>query len=324
VIEAAPSTSVPLLVIVGPTAAGKSALGVRLARELGGEVISADSMQVYRGFDIGTGKVTTAEREGVPHHLIDVVEPDDRYSAARFVEHAEPLIAELAARQRQPVIVGGTGLYVRALLHGLFPTPEVDPALRERLEAERERDGVAALHQRLARVDPETASSVDAHDFVRIARALEIFEQTGQPASALRRAHAFRPWRHPALLVGLRLSPERLRERIEARVDAMLEAGWLDEVTRLCQAGHGRSHPMGALGYRQLAEHLRGGLSYDEAVRLTKRDTRRFARRQRNWFSQEDGVIWFDEPFSAIDTEGLSRRLLARREAPGRGEGEAP
>lgn len=312
-IEPPPRDPVPLLVIVGPTAAGKSALGVRLARELDGEVISADSMQVYRGFDIGTGKVTVAQREGVPHHLIDVVDPDDRYSAARFVEQAEPLISELAARGRQAVVVGGTGLYVRALLHGLFPTPEVDPELRARLQRQREQDGVEALHRRLVEVDPESAAAVDPQDFVRIARALEIYQQTGQTASALRQQHAFRAWRHPALLLGLRLAPERLRERIEARVDAMLEAGWLEEVTRLCQAGYARSHPMGALGYRQLAAHLRGELSYEDAVRLTKRDTRRFARRQRNWFSQEDGVIWFDEPYSAIDASELRRQLLERR-----------
>ncbi len=301
----------PLLVIVGPTAVGKSSLGLRLAQELDGEIISADSMQVYRGFDIGTGKVSPAERRAIPHHLIDIVEPADRYSAARFVEDAEPIIDEVAARGRQPIIVGGTGLYVRALLHGLFPTPEVDPRLRSAHEAIREERGTAALHRRLLEVDPQTAQRVDENDFVRISRALEIYEQLGRPASELRREHAFRPWRHAALIVGLRLERARLAATIDARVDAMLQAGWLEEVRELCAAGHQEAHPMGALGYRQLAAHLRGECSYEEAVRLTKRDTRRFARRQRNWFGHEDAVQVYDEPFSSVEASQLRAQLAA-------------
>ena len=298
----------PLLVIVGPTAAGKSALGVRLARALDGEVISADSMQVYRGFDIGTGKPTAEEQQGVKHHLIDVVDGHERYSSARFVEDAEPIIADLRRRGRLPIVVGGTGLYVRALLHGLFPTPPADEALRARHEQERERDGVEALHQRLRAVDPESAETLDPRDFVRISRALEIHAQLGRPASQLRREHAFAPWRHRALLLGLRLPLPALKERIHARVDRMLADGWLDEVRDLCQAGYQQSHPMGALGYRHLAAHLRGEAELEDAVRLTKRDTWRFSRRQRNWFSQEVGLLWADEA-GVLDASELAQRL---------------
>lgn len=302
------SSAKPLLVIVGPTAVGKSALGMRLARSLEGEVVSADSMQVYRGFDIGTGKPSLEERQGVPHHLLDVVDGHERYSAARFVADAEPIIAALHRRGRLPIIVGGTGLYVRALLHGLFPTPPADEALRARHEETRARDGVEALHQRLRAVDPESAETLDPRDFVRISRALEIYEQLGKPASLLRREHAFAPWRHRALLLALRLPLPQLKERIHGRVDGMLAEGWLDEVRDLCQAGYEQSHPMGALGYRQLAAHLRGELTLEDAIRLTKRDTWRFSRRQRNWFSQEAGVLWADGA-GALDPSELAQRL---------------
>ncbi|MCK5797029.1 MAG: tRNA (adenosine(37)-N6)-dimethylallyltransferase MiaA, partial [Deltaproteobacteria bacterium] len=246
------------------------------------------------------------------------VEPSDRFSAARFVALADPTLDAIIARSRLPIVVGGTGLYVRALFHGLFPTPKADPALRRRLKEERDRLGTPALHQRLVKVDPESAERLAPNDFVRISRALEIYEQVGRPASELRRAHAFRGWRRPALLLGLRLAPEVLKARIDMRVDGMLARGWLREVEELCEAGYGESHPMGALGYRQLAAHARGDLSYEEAVRLTKRDTRRFARRQRNWFSQEDGVIWYEEPFDAIRGDALRGRLDAVAEDFGR------
>ena len=284
----------PLLVIVGPTAVGKSALAIELALALGGEIISADSMQVYRGFDIGTAKPTVTERAGVPHHLIDVVAPAERCSAADFVLRAEAALQAIRARGRQPIVVGGSGLYVRALLFGLFAAPAVDPVLRAAHRRDAEAEGTAALHRRLEGVDPAAAARIHPHDFVRISRALEVYEQTGQPISALRDAHGFAAARHAARLVGLALAPDLLRERIERRVAQMLARGWIEEVRALCAAGHGESHPMGGLGYRQLRDYLHGRLDLDQAMRQTRRETWRFARRQRNWFAHEAAVSWWD------------------------------
>lgn len=284
----------PLLVIVGPTAVGKSALALELAQTLDGEVISADSMQVYQGFDIGTAKPTVAERAGVPHHLIDVVTPAQRFSAADFVLHAEGALRAIRARGRLPIVVGGSGLYVRALLYGLFAAPAVDPALRAAHRQRADELGTVPLHEQLQRVDPAAAARIHAHDFVRISRALEVYEQTGQPISELRRAHGFSRPRHAARLVGLALDPVLLRERIARRVEQMLARGWLEEVRALCDAGHAESHPMGGLGYRQLRDQLHGRLDLDQAMRQTRRETWRFARRQRNWFAHEAAVRWLD------------------------------
>ncbi|MBK6849719.1 MAG: tRNA (adenosine(37)-N6)-dimethylallyltransferase MiaA [Proteobacteria bacterium] len=292
---AAPGREVdPLLVIVGPTAVGKSALALELALTLDGEVISADSMQVYQGFDIGTAKPTAAERAGVPHHLIDVVTPAQRFSAADFVLHAEEALRAIRARGRLPIVVGGSGLYVRALLYGLFAAPAVDPALRAAHRQRADEQGTAPLYEQLQRVDPAAAARIHAHDFVRISRALEVYEQTGQPISELRRAHGFSLPRHAARLVGLELDPALLRERIARRVEQMLARGWLEEVRALCDAGHAESHPMGGLGYRQLRDQLQGRLDLEEAMRQTRRETWRFARRQRNWFAHEAAVRWLD------------------------------
>jgi len=307
-----------LLVIVGPTAAGKSEQAVALARALDGEVISADSMQVYRHFDIGTGKLSPAERRGVPHHLIDVVEPTDRYSAARFVEDADDVAVAIARRGRLPIVAGGTGLYVKALLHGLFEAPPVDAALRREHQRIRDARGLGALRDELRRVDPRSADSIDPNDFVRISRALEVWQTAGRTASSLRDAHRFAPRRYGATVIGLQIDPQTLRRRIDARVEAMLAAGWLEEVGQLRAAGYVGTHPMGALGYRQLDRHLRGELDLDQAVWLTKRDTWRFSRRQRNWFRREDAVSWvpFDRPLDPAEVVSAMERQV-RRERQG-------
>ena len=285
----------PLIVVVGPTAAGKSEVAVRLALQLSAEVISADSVQVYRGFDVGTGKVSVEEMRGVAHHLLDVVDPHEPFSAARFVELADYAIARISGRGKRVVVAGGTGLYVRALLRGLFEAPPRDEQLRQehrRLSAEL---GTPALHRRLVEVDPEAAARINENDLVRISRALEVFAQTGEPISRLQQAHRRAEPRYAAMTLGLAPPRELLRERIERRVLWMMEQGWLEEVRGLLAAGHGESHPMGALGYRQLAAHLRGELDLEEAVRQTVRDTRRFARRQMTWFSSEPDIQWFED-----------------------------
>jgi tRNA dimethylallyltransferase len=285
-----------LIVVVGPTAAGKSSLAIELAERLGGEVVSADSQQVYRGFDIGTAKPTLEERRGVPHHLIDVVEPGVPFSAARFVELAEAALAEIAARGRRAVVAGGTGLYVRALLHGLFEAPPASPEVRGR-HGRRWAADPAGLYAELEVADPEAAARIHPRDFVRISRALEVREQTGLTITALQQRHAFAEARHPARVLGISPPRPALRGRIEARVEAMMAAGWLDEVRSLCAAGHGETRPMGALGYRHLRLHLQQPeqLPLEEAVRQIERDTWRFARRQLNWFSSDPEVRWHQD-----------------------------
>jgi tRNA dimethylallyltransferase len=290
-----------VVAVVGPTAAGKSALSLRLAEALGGEVLSCDSMQVYRGFDIGTAKATAAERARVPHHLLDVADPDEDFSAARFAELADVAAADVAARGRVLVACGGTGLYLRAWLRGLFPAPRPDPAIRARHREE----GAAAVRERLLAVDPEAAAAILPGDLVRLSRALEVFEQTGVPITELRR-RAVRVPRYPARLVGLTPPRPLLHERIDERFDAMMAAGLLDEVRGLVSRYGPGIRPLGALGYAQLRDHLQGLLPLEEAVRQAKRDTRRYARRQLTWFRAEPDVTWHERP-DALDLQPLRR-----------------
>jgi tRNA dimethylallyltransferase len=300
-----PGNDAPLIVVVGPTAAGKSDLALELAARLQAEVISADSQQVYRRFDVGTGKLTTEEQRGIPHHLLDIAEPDEPFSAARFVELADQAIAQIRQRGRRVVVVGGTGLYVRALLRGLFSAPPSDPDLRREHQRVWSEEGPGVLRRRLGEVDPEAVARFTPNDFVRISRALEVFEQTGVTISELQRRHGFAQIRYPAVLLGLAPERARLRQHIDARVESMMRRGWLDEVRLLLRDGHGETRPMGSLGYRQLRAHLRGELDLLEALRQTKRDTWRFAKRQLNWFSHEPDVRWFEDAVG-VDWDRLS------------------
>jgi tRNA dimethylallyltransferase len=282
-------------VLTGPTACGKTALALALAERVGGEVVSMDSMTVYRGMDVGTAKPTAAERARVPHHLIDVLDPWESATVAWWLERAEAACAAIAARGKVPIIAGGTPFYLKALLHGLFPGPPGDPGLRARLEHEAGRDGNAALHARLAAVDPKTAARLHPNDVRRVVRALEVHELTGRPISAWQQSwdtpafagspDAPRPARTIPAVV-LELPREELYRRVNRRVDAMLAAGWLDEVRRL----RGLPHPLSrearqALGYRELLDHLDGtGPPWDELVELIRTHTRQFAKRQLTWF----------------------------------------
>jgi tRNA dimethylallyltransferase len=307
----------PLVVIVGPTGAGKTRLALELARHAGGEVVSADSQQVYRGMDIGTGKATAAERAAAPHHLLDVVEPDDEMTAARFLSLADAAIAGIAAAGRPAVVCGGTMLYVRVLLLGLFEGPPADPALRATLTGEAEAAGTGALWDRLAAADPEAAARIDRADLRRIIRALEVQAATGVPMSEHQRRHDFRtvPPRYPARLVGLAPPRDALYPRIDARVDAMLAAGLLDEVRALRAAGYRpplRSQQ--AIGYAELHAHLDGLHDLPRAVELIKRNTRRYARRQLSWYRADPRVEWHDDP-ARVDLDSLRRYLAGA--APG-------
>jgi tRNA dimethylallyltransferase len=311
------ATPARLVVIVGPTASGKSRLALDLAAATGGEVVSADSQQVYRGMDIGTGKVSVAERAAVPHHLIDVLDPDEEMTAARFVDLADAAIAAAAERGAPVVVAGGTGLYVRALLLGLFAGPAGDPALRARLADEAASIGGApALWQRLAALDPDGAARIERNDLRRIVRALEVLELTGAPMSEHQRRHDHRRVapRYPALLVGL-CPDERaeLYRRIDARVEQMMEAGLLEEVRALRAAGHGPAlRSQAAIGYAELHRHLDGDLPLPEAIELAKRNSRRYARRQLSWYRGDEQVAWHPDP-SAVAIAGLERYLLGPR-----------
>ena len=282
-----------LLCIVGPTASGKSALALRLASVLGGEILSADSMQIYRGFDVGTGKPNVEERALVPHHLLDVADPLEAWDAARWADEAVRLIAEIRERGRMPIVCGGTFLWVRALIYGLADAPRGDDELRARHRAWAEQDGRAALHTRLAEIDPPTAARLAPNDFVRVSRALEVFELTGKPMSEVQAAHGFREPRFAARLVGVARERAEQDELIATRVRGMLAAGWLGEVEALRAAGFADARAMASVGYRQIAEAMAAGTVADEAA-LTDaivRATRVFARRQRTWL-RDQPVEW--------------------------------
>jgi tRNA dimethylallyltransferase len=289
---AAPDLSpggVHALAIVGPTASGKSALALRIAALAPIEIVSCDSLMVYTGMDIGTGKPTRAERAQVPHHLLDVVPPSEPYHAARFTHEARAAITGVAQRGRLPVIVGGTGLYLRALLNGLFEAPPPDERIRERHREEARTAGIETLHARLATVDPDTAARVLPRDLVRISRALEIFEQTGEPISVLRRRATPTTGLTAAVLV---LDPplDQLRVDIARRFDAMMEAGLLDE-TRALRAAFGTSvRPLQSLGYSQMGDFLDGRATLPEAVAAAKSATATYARRQRTFFRKQAGA----------------------------------
>lgn len=283
----------PIIVLVGPTAVGKSQIAVRLAQILGTEVLTADSRQVYRGMDIGMDKPTLEERQGVPHRLMDLVNPDEPFNVGTYRRLALAEIERLYGEGRIPLVVGGTGLYVRALLRGLWEGPGADWGFRGRLEAQARLKGGDYLYQELTRRDPELAGRLHPHDHVKIIRALEVHHLLGQPLSAVQRRHGFADRPFAALLIGLARERQALYRRIEARVDAQLAKGLVDETRRLLAQGFGRHlGSMKGLGYRQIAGYVAGEYDYDEAVRRLKRDTRHFAKRQLTWFRKEPGMVW--------------------------------
>lgn len=282
----------PALVLLGPTASGKTDVILEIAPELGAEVVSVDSRQVYRGMDVGTAKPTREERARVPHHLIDCAGPEEVYSAGRFRDEAVAAAAEIRARGRRPVFVGGTGLYFDALLRGLGPVPARDPAVRAELEELAAREGGGALHEELRRVDATSAARIHPNDRIRLVRALEIWRVAGRPPSELRR---WRREREDAILVGLWWEKERLHRRIDERLLRMMRAGFPEEVSALCEAGFGEGAPgLRTQGYRELLHHLEGRLSLEAALQETARATRRLARRQIQWFRARPAVCWID------------------------------
>jgi tRNA dimethylallyltransferase len=280
-----------LVAIVGPTATGKTDLAIDVCERIGGEVISADSVQIYRFFDVGSGKPTAVERRRVPHHLVDLLDPLELVDAAAYANLAERAIADVRARGRVPVLCGGTFFWVRALVLGLVDAPAGDPEVRARHRALVEERGRAALHEELARVDPESAKRLHPNDVVRVSRALEVLELSGRKMSDWQAAHGFRAKRHEAALVGIHVDPDELTRRIARRVDRWLDEGWVDEVKALLARGYGGARAMGSVGYSEVRAHVEGALPREALRDAIVQSTRIFARRQRTWLKRA-GVEW--------------------------------
>jgi len=284
----------PLLAIVGPTAAGKSSLAMALAARWNGEIVNCDSVQIYRGFDIGTGKVPAGERRGIAHHLLDIADPEQVFTAGDFRHAALRVLSEVRQRRRLPIIVGGTGLYLRALLLGLFEGPQRSEALRDRLKLIGARRSPEFLHRMLARLDPPAAARIHPRDLPKVIRALEVCFLARQPMTAMQAhgregLHGFR-----VMKVGLDPNRQQLAQRIHDRVTQMFQAGILEEVrVMLSRADPSRIKALGAIGYRQAWAVLAGGMTLADAVRATETATRRYAKRQMTWFRREKDVEWF-------------------------------
>jgi len=303
-----------VVAVLGPTATGKSALAIALAERYDGEIVNCDSTAVYRGFDIGTDKVSAAVRARVPHHLIDIVEPVEEYTAAQYARDAASAIRGILARGRLPILAGGTGFYYRALTRGLFPGPGRDPALRHRLESIAERRGVEFLHRMLRRVDAPSAARIQPRDLKRIVRALEVYLLTGRAMSA-----HFAETQSPipdidVLPLGLRLPAAQISDRVTRRVDEQFEGGLLDEIRTLLARGIPESaRPFGGLVYRQALEHLHG-LRDEPATRaLIAQENRRYARRQLIWFRKEPNLVWLDGPGESPATVAAACRAIDHR-----------
>jgi tRNA dimethylallyltransferase len=303
-----------LVAILGPTATGKSALGLAVAERYSGEIINCDSTAVYRGFDIGTDKTAPADRRGIPHHLIDIADPTDEYTAAQFARDAAAAVRDVHSRGKLPILVGGTGFYYRALTRGLFPGPGKDAILRERLESLASHRGVQWLHRMLKRVDPESALRIQPRDLKRLVRALEVYFLTGRPLTA-----HFADTTPPlpdvrVIAIALRLPASQISERVTRRVDDQFARGLLREIRTLLDRGIPETaRPFGGLVYRQALEHLHGARDEAATRALIAQENRRYARRQLIWFRKEPNLVWFDGPGESPDTTAAVIRFLDER-----------
>jgi tRNA dimethylallyltransferase len=284
-----------VLVILGPTCVGKTQASLKLADIINGEIISFDSRQIYRFMDIGTAKPTLEQREKVPHHLIDLISPDKRFTAADYGKKAREIIREIVERKRYPIAVGGSGLYLKALIEGFFEGPKANGKIRERLEREAQRFGEPHLFNRLKEVDPEAAERIHPNDSVRIIRALEVYELTGKPISTWQQEGKYDPFPMSFIKIGLHLDREKLYQRIDQRVDEMMNRGLLDEVKRLNEMGFTlRLKALKTVGYQELFAYLEGQLNLSEAVEKIKQNTRNYAKRQLTWFRKDKEIKWLD------------------------------
>lgn len=283
-----------LVIILGPTAVGKSEVALELAPPMAAEIINADSQQVYRYMDIGTGKPSVADRERIRHHLIDIINPDEEFNAALFRQLSMAAIADIESRGKRVIVCGGTGLYLKALTKGLFTGPAQDLSLRETLNAEADKQGLPSLYRRLERVDPEAISRIHPNDRQRIIRALEVFALTGKPISEWQKEHAFGDSAFATLIVGLQRERAELYNAINERCERMISDGLMDEVKQLVDRGYELDlKPLQSIGYRHMGLVLKGELPRDEAIALMKRDTRRLAKQQLTWFRGDHDIQWF-------------------------------
>jgi tRNA dimethylallyltransferase len=283
----------PLVVVLGPTASGKSVLGIELAKKLNGEILVCDSTQIYRHFDIGTGKVPPAEQQGIPHHLVDLIEPEEVFTAGEYRRRALAVLADLGKRGKLPIITAGTGLYVRGLLEGLADAPERSEAIRKRLHAIDESRGPKHLHRLLSRLDPESAARIAAPDTQKIIRAIEMRLLAGKPVGEIHRSGRIPLEGYRPLKIGLLPPRDALYARIHSRIDAMVQAGWIEEVAQLISVGiPPDAKPFQFIGYSEWSAYLAGTLPKKEAVGKIQQATRRFAKRQLTWFRREPNVQW--------------------------------
>ena len=311
-----PDEKKPLIILTGPTAVGKTGLSIKLAKKLNGEVISADSMQVYRGMDIGTAKIFPEEMQGIPHHLIDILDPREAFNVTRFQQLAKEAVEQILKREHLPIVVGGTGFYIQALLYDIDFSEEEDSSLRQSLEEQaRTEEGRAALVEELQRVDPASLRTIHPNNTKRVIRAVEYFRLHHAPISEHNEAERKKESAYRSLYFVLTDDREKLYQRIEARVDEMISDGLLDEVKRLKAEGLGAQHiSMQGIGYKELLEYLDGNADYETAIRNLKQNTRHFAKRQLTWFRREKEVIWLDRQEHPTDDELLGIILRKAKE----------
>jgi tRNA dimethylallyltransferase len=313
-----PAEKIRVGFIVGPTGTGKSRLAMQVAAGFGGaiEIVNADSRQFYRGMDIGTAKPSLEDRRRAPHHLIDVRDPDQPLDVAEFAKLARQAISSVVARGRIPMVVGGSGLYLRVIRGGIFSGPRASLEIRSRLAKVADERGVAYLHERLSEVDPAGSNRIGVNDRYRIVRALEVFELTGEPISAHQRRHLFADLGgYNALTVGIEIDRKKLYETIDGRFDAMIAAGFVEEVRALMSAGYSpEKPPLSTIGYKQIAAHLRGEMALADAISFAKRDSRRLAKRQLTWFRREPEIVWLDPERGAQDALALFEKFFEARE----------
>ncbi len=282
-----------IIIICGPTGIGKTAAAIDVAQHFNGQIVGADSRQIYKYMNIGTAKPTAEEQARVVHHMVDIVEPEEGFDAAQYAKQARAKIIELAEKQIRPFVVGGTGLYIKALLYGLFDAQVSDPEVRQRLKKEADAHGIEFLYERLSRLDPETAKRLHPNDTYRILRALEVADSTGQAISTHHQKHGFLEQPFQSLRIGLCMDRAVLYDRINQRVDAMMSAGFLDEVKGLLAKGYAADlRSMQSIGYRHMVDYIEDRLSWEECVRTIKRDHRRYAKRQLTWFGADSEIIW--------------------------------
>lgn len=299
-----------IIIICGPTASGKTSIAIDLAKDLNGEIISADSMQIYRYMDIGTAKPTANEQSCVPHHMIDIVDPNESFDARQFAKMADEKIKELIDRDIIPFVVGGAGLYIKALVYGLFNPGPVDSKIRKRLNQKGKLHGSNFLHRKLKKCDPYAAQRIHPNDTFRIIRALEIYKMSGKPISELHHEHRFMNKPYEVLKIGLIMGRDLLYDRINKRVDEMIESGFVKEVKGLLKKGYSTElKSMQSIGYRHMNDFIEERSSWNEMVRTLKRDTRRYAKRQFTWFKADSDILW-TEPKQMHNMQRLIKKFL--------------